>query len=216
MDRIGLKERAKSQIKGNIMTLFLIYVVYIAIYMVISLVPIVGGVAAGLIISPAFELGLIMIYIGMICGKKPQVGDVFNGFYDMWSAFKVYFFIGLFSGLWALLFVIPGVIKAYSYSMAPYILAENKGMGALEAIKKSQEMTNGHKMDLFVLDLSFIGWHLLGCVTFGIAYIWVLPYISATMANYYNEMKGTENFVDAEIVEETPPTEEPTIPEITE
>ena len=215
MDRIGLKNRAKAQIKGNIGTLFLIYLVYIGIYMLISLVPIVS-LAADLVISPCFDLGLAMIYIGMTYGKKPQVGDVFNGFYDMWSAFKVYFLMGLFSALWACLLIIPGIIKAYSYSMAPFILAENKGMGALEAIKKSQEMTNGHKMDLFVLDLSFLGWILLGCVTFGIAFIWALHYMSAKLANYYNELKGTETFVDAEIVEDPTPTEEAITPEITE
>ena len=73
--------------------------------------------------------------------------------------------------------------------MSTYILAENKGKPALECIRESKEMTQGHKMDLFVLGLSFIGWVLLGMVTFGIAYIWVVPYMQATSANAYNSLK---------------------------
>ena len=70
-----------------------------------------------------------------------------------------------------------------------YILAENKGKNAHECIKESMAMTDGHKMELFMLGLSFIGWTLLGCVTLGIAYIWVAPYISATFANAYVSLK---------------------------
>lgn len=73
--------------------------------------------------------------------------------------------------------------------MSTYILAENKGKKALECIKESKEMTNGHKGELFVLGLSFIGWYLLGCITLGIAFIWILPYMSATYANAYQSLK---------------------------
>ena len=73
--------------------------------------------------------------------------------------------------------------------MSMYILAENKGKPALECINESKAMTNGHKMDLFVLGLSFIGWGLLCVITFGIAYIWVGPYMNATFANAYQNLK---------------------------
>ena len=99
------------------------------------------------------------------------------------------FLVGLFTFLWSLLFIIPGIIKAYSYSMSLYILAENKGKPALECINESMAMTEGHKMDLFVLGLSFIGWGLLCAITFGIAGIWVAPYMEATFANAYNSLK---------------------------
>ena len=69
-----------------------------------------------------------------------------------------------------------------------YIVAENKGIGALEAINRSKAMMHGHKMDYFVLQLSFIGWALLGAITFGIAYIYVIPYMSATMVNFHNDL----------------------------
>lgn len=73
--------------------------------------------------------------------------------------------------------------------MAPYILAENPEMTAKEAIEKSKQITNGHKFDLFVLELSFILWMLLTVFTFGIAGIYVIPYMSATTANFYNLIK---------------------------
>ena len=73
--------------------------------------------------------------------------------------------------------------------MSTYILAENKGKPALECINESKAMTNGHKMDLFVLGLSFIGWGFLCAITLGIASIWVIPYMQATYANAYNSLK---------------------------
>lgn len=81
--------------------------------------------------------------------------------------------------------------------MSMYILAENKGKAALECINESKSMTNGHKMELFVLGLSFIGWALLGCITFGIAFIWVMPYMNATYANAYNSLKPNIPNLDA-------------------
>ena len=73
--------------------------------------------------------------------------------------------------------------------MSTYILAENKGKSALACIRESKAMTQGHKMELFVLDLSFIGWDILSAVTYGIAGIWVTPYKSATKVNVYNHLK---------------------------
>lgn len=77
----------------------------------------------------------------------------------------------------------------YAYSMAPYILAENPEMSAKEALEKSKQITQGHKSELFVLQLSFLGWILLSAVTLGIASIYVVPYMSATVANFYNSIK---------------------------
>ena len=89
----------------------------------------------------------------------------------------------------SLLFIIPGIVKSFSYSMSMYILAENPGTPALECISESKAITNGYKMDLFVLGLSFIGWAFLGALTLGIAYIWIIPYMEATYANAYQSLK---------------------------
>ena len=135
---------------------------------------------------------MLMVYTSIYNGAQIEEGDVLDGFYHFWGAFKVKFFVSLFSVLWSLLFVFHGIIKAYSYSMALYIWNENKEMGALEAIQKSKEMMNGHKMDLFVLGLSFIGWIFLGMLTFGIAYIYAVPYLEMTMLNFYHSIKPQE------------------------
>ena len=85
--------------------------------------------------------------------------------------------------------MIPGIIKGISYSMSMYILAENKGKPAMECINESKRMTEGHKMELFVLALSFIGWILLSAITFGIAAIWAVPFMNAAFANAYRSLK---------------------------
>ena len=193
MNRTELKTAAKSQIKGKIGILFVITLIIglisgIASF-VLSLIPVVGSLAASIIITPAFSLSIIRVYLDVVKGNHPEVGDAFCGFDDFWSAFKVTFLTGLFTFLWSLLFIVPGIVKAISYSMSTYILAENKGKPALECINESKAMTNGHKMDLFVLSLSFIGWGFLCAITFGIAGIWVVPYVQATYTNAYNSLK---------------------------
>lgn len=199
MNRAELKAAAKLQISGKIGVLFLITLIIALISgaasALLNLIP-GGSIIAAVIITPAFSLSVVRVYLSLLGGAKPKASDAFSGFDDFWSAFKVTFLVGLFTFLWSLLFVIPGIVKTYAYSMSMYILAENKGKPALECINESKAMTNGHKMDLFVLNLSFIGWAMLVGLTFGIAGIWVLPYMNATMANAYQSLKP----VQAEVV----------------
>ena len=91
----------------------------------------------------------------------------------------------VFIFLWSLLLIIPGIIKSYAYRMVPYILADNPNIGAREAITLSNEMTKGHKFNMFVLDLSFIGWYLLGSLALGVGVLFVMPYENATNAELY-------------------------------
>lgn len=202
MNRAELKALSKEQIKGKIGILFLITLIIAVVggiaSAILSLIPVVGSVAAAIIVTPAFSLSLVRVYLLVTDGCKPEAGDAFSGFDDFWSAFKVTFLVGLFTMLWSLLFWIPGIIKGLSYSQAMYILAENKGKPALECINESKAMTNGHKGELFVLALSFIGWAMLGAITFGIAYIWILPYMQATYTNVYRWLKA-EYYGEAEV-----------------
>ena len=130
MNNAELKAAAKSQIKGKIGILFLISLIIGLISSfagwALSLVS-YGGLIGSVMITPAFALSIIRIYLNVVKGNTPEVGDAFSGFDDFWSAFKVNFFASLFTFLWALLFIIPGIIKCYSYYMSTYILAENKG-----------------------------------------------------------------------------------------
>ena len=96
----------------------------------------------------------------------------------------------LFVALWTMLFIIPGIVKMYAYSLVPYILAENPEIGAMDAIKLSNEMMKGHKMNAFLLDLSFIGWDILSLMTWGILEIFfVAPYKASTDAALYETLK---------------------------
>ena len=203
MNRAELKTKAKSQISGKIGILFVITLIISLISgvagAILSFIP-AGSVISSVIITPAFVISVIRVYLNLVNGVQPSVGDAFSGFDDFWSAFKVTFLVGLFTFLWSLLFIIPGIIKSFSYSMSTYILAENKGKKALDCINESKAITNGHKMDLFVLGLSFIGWGFLCTITFGIAAIWVVPYMNATYANAYNSLKPSV-IVEEETVE---------------
>ena len=97
----------------------------------------------------------------------------------------------LFVALWTMLFIIPGIVKMYAYSLVPYILAENPEIGAMDAIKLSNEMMKGHKMNAFLLDLSFIGWILLTILTFGLVGVFFAnPYMYATDAELYKAIKA--------------------------
>ena len=190
--RAELKAMAKEQIKGKIGILFVITLIIVAISfaagLVLSFIP-GGGLSATIIITPAFTISLLRVYLNLANGVNPEVKDTFSGFDDFWSAFKVTFLVGLFTFLWSLLFIVPGIIKACSYSQATLIVAENKGMSALKAINLSKAMMEGHKMDYFILGLSFIGWEIVSAFTFGLLYIWLMPYMQATLINFYNDLK---------------------------
>lgn len=114
-----------------------------------------------IVISGAAKLGYAIFNLNLIDNKEASVSDLFSQFNRLGDGFCMNFLVGLFTFLWGLLFVIPGIIKEYSYAMTPYILAENPGMTATEAITESRRVMNGNKWRLFCLGFSFIGWSLL-------------------------------------------------------
>lgn len=102
---------------------------------------------------------------------------------------KTMFFKNLYIFLWTLLFIIPGIIKSYAYAMVPYLLADNPGMDTKRAIELSKDMTDGEKMDMFILDLSFIGWFILGFLACCVGMFFVYPYYYATHAELYRTLR---------------------------
>lgn len=102
--------------------------------------------------------------------------------------------VSIFTFLWTWLLIIPGIIKAYSYSMTPYIVkdmvASDKQVGATDGINASKELMKGHKMALFIFDLSFLGWNILAAITCGLGYLWVTPYYQTAKANFYRHIAG--------------------------
>lgn len=120
--------------------------------------------------------------------EEMSIHDLFSEFGRWGAGFALNLLTGLFVGLWTMLFIIPGIVASYRYAMAPFILAENPEMSASEAITRSKEIMNGHKGELFTLDLSFIGWSLLCVLTCGIGYLFLNPYIAASRAAFYRDL----------------------------
>lgn len=158
---------------------------------VVSLLDLIFGFA----IAPV-TIGSVYYLIKLVNGKKVDVmKDLFSKYNIFGLILLSSLYIGVVTSLWTLLFIVPGVIYAFKVMMVPYLLAEEgaekKSIG--ELIDTSKHLMDGYKMDYFVFGLSFIGWILLGILTFGIAYIWVIPYIDVANIMYYEELKKIKN-----------------------
>ena len=112
------------------------------------------------------------------------------GFTNYWRNVWSMLLVSIFTVLWSLLFIIPGIIKLFSYAMTPYIIVDNPELTANEAIDRSRMMMRGHKFDLFWLYLGFIGWFFLCILTCGIGFLWLTPYVEAAKAAFYEEVKA--------------------------
>lgn len=143
------------------------------------------------ILGGAVSLGYARFNLKLTDGQPVRFDDLFSEFHRIWPGFCLNFLTGLFVFLWTLLFIIPGILAAYSYAMAPYILAENPDMTAREALAASKEMMRGNRWRLFCLGFSFIGWELLCALTLGIGFLWLRPYEEAAHAAFYREVSGT-------------------------
>lgn len=155
----------------------------------IMLVPtLILSLAASLITS-VLQIGYIGYSLRVINRHPAAIGDLFGYIRFFLKIIGLGFIMNLFISLWSLLFLIPGIIAAYRYSQAFYIFAENPDKGIMECIQESKYLMRGHKMDKFILDLSFILWELLTVVTCGIATIYVTPYMQVTNAAFYNTLK---------------------------
>jgi uncharacterized membrane protein len=185
-----LRALAREQLKGSWLPavgLVLVYYVIIGISGMIVVGPIVLG-------GPLM-FGFYGYFIKKVRGETAKLESLFEGFsgFDRFgSCFLLYLLQAIFIILWTCLLVIPGLIKGLSYSMSYFILRDNPNIGALEAITASRKMMNGHKTKLFFLLLSFIGWMLLCCLSFGIGTLWLTPYVSLSVANFYEDLKQNQ------------------------
>lgn len=187
MDRVQLKAKAKQMISGNLGMLIVCFVIVTVLNGVCNAItPYLGLVC----ITGPMTLGLAYIYLNLARGFGPDVSILFSGFQRFVDALVLTLLRSVLVGLWSLLFLVPGIIKAISYSQAYYILAEHPEMNGKEALDESIIMMDGHKMDYFELMLSFIPWMLLCIFTCGLAALYVAPYMQATFVNFYEEIKG--------------------------
>lgn len=192
MDRAELKARARAQLGGGIFQN--LWMMGLAVCLLIGLMEsaaagILPGIGALIVVGP-LEYGMAFIFLKQARDHQPvQLGDMFRGFQDDFGGtFLIGLMTSLFTFLWSLLFVIPGIVAAYRYSMATYIMAENPTIAPTEAIERSKALMDGRKGDLFCLDLSFFGWALLTVLTAGIGALWLTPYMAVSRAAFYRSL----------------------------
>lgn len=187
-DRAAIKQRAKDAFTSQYGITIGVYVLYIIICTAVSGASL--GIAA-LLICPPLAVGYAYFLVRIYKGEVGDISDMFTaGFTNYGKNLGGMLWMYLFTFLWSLLFVIPGIVKGIAYSMTPYILADCPNVSPTDALKLSMRMTAGHKGGIFVMYLSFLGWAFLSAVTAGI--LWLLyagPYMSASFAGLYTVLK---------------------------
>lgn len=138
--------------------------------------------------------GFILFLLNTIRSTGACFGNLLDGFGFFFKIILLSILEYIFITLWSLLLLFPGIIAAYRYRMAIYLLVDDPSRSPIECIRLSKEMMNGHKWELFVLDLSFIGWNLLTMlpVVGYVVQIWTVPYIRMTWALYYENLSGRD------------------------
>ena len=198
ISRKWLKENAKNQLKNN----WGLAIGAIIVSMLISLIPeiliyidpesatiAISIQIISLIIAGPIAIGQCKLFINLSNNENPKFSDVWFGFGNILKALGVTLLIGIAVSIGTIFFIIPGIIISFMYSQVYYIMAEHPEMSVIESLKESSKIMKGHKMELFILELSFIGWIILTTITFGIAGLYVLPYYSATLSNFYLTIK---------------------------
>ena len=133
--------------------------------------------------------GYGVLWLALARNENVDYGMLFDGFKDYLRIFLTLLLAQIYTILWMLLLIIPGLVKCYSYSMTSFILKDNPEMKYDAAINESMRMMQGHKMKLFLLDLSFIGWFFLSILTLGIGFLFLQPYMSTAHAHFYEDLK---------------------------
>ena len=182
---------ARQQLKGLWGLGVGVTVITFAISIGLNSIPKVGPIIDFIITGP-FIIGIAMFYLTIAQKQSaPSVARIFDGFNYFGTGFVAFLLITIFTLLWTLLLIVPGIIAGLSYSMTYFILAEDPQTRALEAIRKSKAMMKGYRWKLFCLVLRFIGWWILGILSLGIGFLWICPYFSTSLANFYLDVKGT-------------------------
>lgn len=153
------------------------------------------------VIRSIVTIGYAYFNLNLVDNVYASINNLFEYLSDWKRAIVANLLQTIYIFFWTLLFVIPGIIAGFSYSMTKYILAEHPELTANEAITRSKEMMHGNKWRFFCLKLSFIGWDLLAMISFGIVNLWLVPYKEAAYAAFYREVSGTENIACAPILD---------------
>lgn len=200
MDSItNYKNRALSALEnkwGNFVAITFVYGFIIGITQILSgdkdspaILHLIGLVL--FILALPLTWGYQTLFLGAVRGGEATAKDMIEGYnkelFSRVLTTTLLYYVYVF--LWSLLLLIPGCIKSYSYAMTPYILKDNPEMKNNAAIEESMRMMDGHKLELFLLDLSFIGWAILSILTCCIGFLWLVPYMNMARVNFYEDLK---------------------------
>jgi len=201
MNRVEIKARAREIVKGR---LWDFWKGYLVLGLVLYIVEFACGFAVGFFnlgelgasiasllasfITAPLTMGFIYYTIRYARQQEFEVNNIFKYKKQWIPTIVLTFLISLFTSLWTMLLIIPGIIAALSYSMSHYIYCD-KELKPMDCIRTSKDMMDGYKWDYFVFGLSFFGWLLLGVLTFGLLYIWLIPYMTTAEVLYYDELK---------------------------
>src|SRR5574344_2680520 len=202
-DKSRIKRKAKKDLAGkwgtSVLTVLVYAIIVVAISGLVYWISQAAGLSkdatellnsiVGILIDGTIAVGLVGYFMNIARGKDAKVNDLFSYTNLIGVVILTVILVAIFTTLWTLLLIVPGIIAAISYSQVMYIIIDDPKIDAMAAIKESKEIMNGHKMDYFVLQLSFIGWSILATITFGIGYLWLTPYMATTNANFYDSIK---------------------------
>lgn len=202
MDNQQIRAEARALLQNKWGSLALVWLIYGAICAIIPSVTFGVGSFAQLLIGGPFMLAICTIFLKLFRHEDFRIEELFDGFKDFTRTLVAYLLVSVYVLLWMLLLIVPGIIAAIGYSMTFFIMAEDPKITAEEAMRKSKMMMYGHRTEFFMLMLSFIGWFILACFTFGIGFLFLGSYTQMAATIFYQRIKAqpAQSFA-----QETPP-----------
>ncbi len=182
-----LMQQAREALKGKWGLAVVGNLIYLALMSVGQFIPLVGHFSS-LIVGGPLLLGVTTFFLALSRRQEAAFSQIFDGLQRFVDALITYLLMALFIFLWSLLLIVPGIMVALSYAMTFFLMAENPGLKGKEALERSKALMNGNRWKLFCLFLRFLGWLLLGALTLGIGFLWIMPYLQTAMARFYDDL----------------------------
>lgn len=190
-----IRQEARDQLSGEWTQPVIATLLFFVVSAVAGIMPLIS-----LVISGALGIGYCTYYLRFIRGEYPDVSEIFSGFSQFLQSLIAFLLILIIVGIGFLFLIVPGVIAALGLGMTYFIMADNPGMNATDAMQESWDMMKGHKTQLFLLHLSFLPWAILCIFTLFIGILWLYPYMYTSLANFYMEVSGQD--VDGDEIED--------------
>ena len=188
MNLLNLMRESRAKLSPHWVIASLVCVLYGLLVGIPSGLNTYGELLSFLLAGP-LQLGIAIYFLNILNDRPASIENLIEGFKPLLKVILIYIVISIATAIGIVLLIIPGIIIALGFSMTYYILVENPELSIEESLKESWRLTNGYKMELFVLHLRFIPWYLLGLLCFGIGIFVVMPWHQLTLANYYNYLK---------------------------